>query len=544
MGAAIRILALGLTLVDVTRESGIDFRHEQGASGRRYMVEIAGGGVLVFDYDGDSDPDIFFVNGAPLPGDPDPPSGSALYRNLGGGRFEEVTREAGLDEPGYGMGGSAADVDDDGDPDLFVTSFGPDRFYRNRGDGTYAEATAEAGLGDARWSSSAAFFEADGDGFLDLFVLHYLDFSLEKNRECESPTKGIASYCHPQEYPGTEDLFYRNRGDGTFEDLSSASGIESARGGKGLGVVVSDYDDDSDQDVYVANDTTPNFLFRNEGGGRFREVGLEAGVAFNEKGLAEAGMGVDWGDVDRDGRLDVVVTNFDFETNTLYRNLGGGFFFDATTASGLGAESLTELGFGCDLADLDNDGWLDLIVANGHILDNIADIQSNLTFAEPGQFFRNRRGAFRNSSGEVGPALTRPRVGRGLATLDFDLDGDLDAVLSSNGGAAELLRNDGGERGRSLSLTLVGTASNRDGLGARLSGSLEGLPFVEELRSGSSYLSQNELRLHVGLKDSERVEGFTLRWPSGRTEALPPLDSGRVYVVKEGVGIISSLTDR
>jgi hypothetical protein len=541
MSGAFRILALGFTLVDVTKESGIDFQHEQGASGRRYMVEIAGGGVLVFDYDGDGNPDIFFVNGAPLPGDADPPSGSALYRNLGSGRFEDVTADAGLGEPRYGMGGSAADVDDDGDPDLFITAFGPDRFYRNEGDGTYVETTTESGLDDARWSSSATFFEADSDGFLDLVVLNYLDFSLEKNRECVSPTHGLVSYCHPQEYPGTEDMFFRNRGDGTFENLSSSSGIGGARGGKGLGVVVADYDDDADQDVYVANDTTPNFLFQNDGAARFVEVGLEAGVAFNEKGLAEAGMGVDWGDVDRDGRLDVVVTNFDFETNTLYRNLGGGFFFDATTASGLGAESLTELGFGCDLADFDNDGWLDFIVTNGHILDNIADIQSNLTFAQPGQFFKNDRGTLRSTA--LGKALARPRVGRGLATLDFDFDGDLDVVLSSNGGAAELLRNDGGERGGSVSFALVGTISNRDGVGARLEGSLEGLPFVEELRVGSSYLSQNELRLRVGLADRERVEGFSLRWPSGRNEALPILESGRLYVVKEGVGVISSLTD-
>jgi enediyne biosynthesis protein E4 len=537
--AAVAVGGAPLTLVDATAKAGMSFRHDNGASGRRYMVEIAGGGVLVLDYDGDGYPDVFFVNGAPLPGDPEPPRPSALYRNLGGGRFVDVTREAGLEARGYGMGGSAADVDDDGDVDLLVTAFGRNRFYRNRGDGTFAEDTARAGLGDERWATSAAFFDADGDGFVDLYVANYLDFTLETQRECVSPTKGIVSYCHPQEYPGTTDLFYRNRGDGTFENRTSEAGVGASAGGKGLGVVASDYDDDGDVDVYVANDTTANFLFRNDGHGRFQEVALESGVAFNEEGLPEAGMGTDWGDVDRDGLLDLVVTNFDFETNTLYRNLGGGFFIDDTTAAGLGDRSLTDLAFGCDLADLDNDGWLDWIITNGHILDNIAEIQPNLSFAEPGQLFWNRGGKFDDLSNEVGAALARPRVGRGLATLDFDSDGDLDVVLSSNGGAAELLRNDGGERNGFVVLVLVGTSSNRDGVGARLSGTLGGRPFVEELRTGSSYLSQNELRLHIGLGAAEAAEGFRIRWPSGATEALAPLRNRRLYVIKEGIGIVS-----
>ncbi len=387
-----------LTFVDVTRKAGISFHHQQGASGRRYMVEIAGGGVLVFDYDGDGAPDLYFVNGAPLPGDPEPPRPSALYRNVGGGRFVNVTREAGLEGHGYGMGGSAADIDDDGNVDLLVTAFGANHFYRNRGDGTFVDETAAAGLGDERWATSAAFFDADADGFVDLYVADYLDFTLETQKVCVSPTKGIVSYCHPQEYPGMVDRFYGNRGDGTFTDRTEESGIAVSAGGKGLGVTAADYDDDGDVDVYVANDTTANFLFQNDGHGRFREVALESGVAFNEEGLPEAGMGTDWGDFDRDGRLDLVVTNFDFETNTLYRNLGGGFFFDATTAAGLGDRSLTELAFGCDLADFDNDGWLDWIVTNGHILDNIAEIQPNLSFAEPGQFFWNRGGKFEDLS--------------------------------------------------------------------------------------------------------------------------------------------------
>ena len=530
----------GLRFVDATQEAGIAFTHEQGASGRRYMVEIAGAGVLVLDYDGDRLPDLYFVNGAPLPGDKDAPKPNALYRNMGGGRFLDVTESAGLQSRGYGMGGSAADVDNDGDVDLFVTAFGENLFFRNNGDGSFRE--VDVGIGDGRWGTSATFFEANGDGFVDLYVTNYLRFTIETHRECVSPHRGIPSYCHPQEYDGVEDLLYVNRGDGSFDDRTAISGIDVSKGGKGLGVVASDYDDDGDIDLYVANDTTANFLFQNDGAGRFREVGLEAGVAYNEEGLPEAGMGVDWGDVDRDGRMDLVVTNFDFETNTLYQNLGDGFFFDATAAFGLGDESLTELAFGCELADFDNDGWLDLVVTNGHILDNIAEVQSNLRFAQPAQLFQNVEGRFRNVSAGAGEALAKPRVGRGLATLDFDRDGDLDIVLANNGGAAELLRNESSENDNDnenywVELLLVGTASNREGIGARIvSGS-----FSEELRAGSSYLAQSELVMHLGLGSAAKVDNIELRWPSGAVDKLPRLEARRLYVVKENRGVLAEL---
>jgi hypothetical protein len=323
---------------------------------------------------------------------------------------------------------------------------------------------------------------------------------------------------------------YRNRGDGTFEEVASGSD------GKGLGVVALDFDDDGDSDLYVANDTTRNYLYRNDGG-TLTDVGVEAGVAYNEQGLAEAGMGVDAGDVDRDGRLDLAVTNFDIENNTIYRNLGGGFFFDATSAFGLGAVSLTELGFGCDILDLDNDGWLDLVVVNGHILDNIAEIQSNLSFAQPGQVFRNEGGRFRDVTPSSG-SIARARVGRGLASLDYDRDGDLDLAIASRGRKAELLRNEGGNEGAFVALRLVGTSSNRDGVGARLTLELGGRPWVEELRSTSSYLAQNEMVLHLGLGDSTSAEGLSLRWPSGRLDSIASLEAGRGYVVKEGIGVI------
>ena len=532
------ILLILVTFTDVTAQAGISFHHDYGGSGRRYMVEIAGGGVLVFDYDSDELPDLFYVNGSPLPGKDGPRVSNALYRNLGDGTFRDVTEQAGLTGEGYGMGGAASDLDNDGDLDVLVTAFGKDQLYLNNGDGTFRSCGREYGVGDDRWSSSAAFFELDGDGFLDLYVANYLDFTLATHRECMSPTAGLPAYCHPQEYGGVADVLYRNHGDGTFEDISVPSGVAGLTEGKGLGVVAFDFDDDGDSDLYVANDTTRNYLYRNDGGGRLTEMGVEAGVAYNEQGLAEAGMGVDAGDVDRDGRLDLVVTNFDFENNTLYHNLGGGFFFDATSAFGLGAVSLTELGFGCDFLDLDNDGWQDLVVVNGHILDNIAEIQSNLSFAQPGQIFRNERGRFRDLTASSGPAITRPRVGRGLASLDFDRDGDLDLAISSRGGAAELLRNDGGNAGGFIGLRLVGVESNRDGVGARLTLELEGRPWVDELRAGSSYLAQNEMTLYMGLGSARKAEGLSLRWPSGRVEEIGTLEAGRWHVVKEGVGVI------
>ncbi|MGH9324435.1 MAG: CRTAC1 family protein [Vicinamibacteria bacterium] len=527
-----------IELTDVTAEAGISFKHENGASGRRYMVEIAGGGILVFDYDGDDLPDLLFINGAPLPGQNAPRSPNALYRNLGVGAFRDVTEEAGLGGEGYGMGGAASDIDNDGDIDVFITAFGADQLYLNRGDGTFLSRGRQGGVADGRWSSSAAFFDLDSDGFLDLYVCNYLDFTLEANRECVSPTAGVPAYCHPQEYEGVADILYRNRADGNFEDISAAAGVAALNEGKGLGVVTSDFDDDGDSDLYVANDTTRNYLHRNDGGGRLTEIGLEAGVAYNEQGLPEAGMGVDWGDIDRDQKLDVIVTNFDFENNTIYRNLGNGFFFDATSAFGLGDQSLTELGFGCDLLDLDNDGWLDFVVVNGHILDNIAEIQTNLSFAQPGQVFRNQNGRFLNRTRETGPAISRPRVGRGLASLDYDRDGDLDLAISSNGGKSELLRNDGGNRNAWIALRLVGVESNRDGVGARVEIELEGRKFVEELRAGSSYLSQNEMTLYLGLGSASEARGLELRWPSGRRDRIERLEAGRRYVIKETLGAL------
>lgn len=538
----------GFRLVDRTAEAGIRFHHEDGGSGRRYVVEIVGAGVLVLDYDSDGFPDLFFVNGAPLPGDEGGATvGNRLFRNRGGGAFADRTREAGLLDPPnrlrYGMGGAAGDLDHDGDPDLFLTHFGEERLFRNRGDGTFEEVPGAAGASDPRWTTSAALFDPDRDGDLDLYAANYLDYALATHRDCVSPVREILAYCHPQEYPGAPDSFFENRGDGTFRAVA----VPGSEDGKGLGVVVTDLGRDGAPEVHVANDTTPNFLFRTEAGAdgvRFVEDGLAAGIAYNEEGLPEAGMGTDWGDVDRDGRMDLIVTNFDFETNTLYRNLGGGLFLDATAAFGIGSESLTELAFGCDLADLDNDGWLDLVVANGHILDNIAEVQSNLRFAQPGQLYRNDGGVLRRNRESEGD-FARPRVGRGLATLDYDRDGDLDLALANNRSPAELLENRGGaESGRSVGFRFVGTEANRDGIGVSVTVTGAGFPQREERRAGASYLAQHDPVLWFGLGESTDTGVITVSWPSGREERLNPLPAGWVHLLKEGQGRIGGTRNR
>lgn len=534
--------AEGFVFADRTAEAGIRFHHEDGGSGRRYVVEIVGGGALVFDYDEDGWPDLFFVNGRPLPGDPGgATAGHRLFRNRGDGTFEDRTREAGLlDEPeaaGYGMGGVAGDLDGDGDADLLLTHFGAERRFENRGDGTFREVPDAGGASDPRWTTSAALLDAEGDGDLDIYAANYLDYSLDRHRDCVSPARGLPAYCHPQEYPGAADSFFENRGDGRFR----AAPVPGTEEGKGLGVAVTDLEADGAPEIYVANDTTPNFLLRVEAGSegvRFREAGFASGVAYNEEGLPEAGMGADWGDPDGDGRMDLIVTNFDFETNTLYRNLGDGFFLDATAAFGLGGESLTELAFGCDFADFDNDGWPDLAVANGHILDNIAEIQSNLTFAQPGQVFRNEAGRFRRAAESEG-AFAVPRVRRALASLDYDRDGDLDLALASNRGPAELLANEGGAAlGGAFGLRLVGVRTNRDGVGAVVTRRDGERIRREERQAGASFLSQHDPVVWFGVGEAADSGEVVVRWPSGVSETFSGLAAGWIHVLKEGRGAV------
>ena len=520
--------------VDVSEEAGIRFMHTTGASGRYYYVETTGGpGVAFFDYDNDGDLDAYLVNGADLPGvTPERPPTNVLYRNNGDGTFTDVTESAGVGDTGYGMGCAVADYDNDGDRDLYVTNFGPNVFYRNNGDGTFTDVTESAGVGDSLWGASCAFADYDDDGYVDLYVANYVAFSLDQNEVCTYG--GIRSYCHPGTYPGVSDVLYHNDGDGTFTDVTEEAGVYDP-GGKGLGVVFGDYDDDGDVDLYVANDETPNFLYCNNGDGVFTEVGFLAGVACSENGEMESGMGTDFGDYDNDGDLDLFVNNYSFETSTLYRNDGDGFFADATVAAGLGDITLLPLVFGTDFFDYDHDGDLDLFLAAGHILDNVQLIKGEiLSFAQKNLLFRNDGGRYTDVSEQSGPGFALEKVSRSSAVGDYDNDGDLDILVGNCGGTATLLRNEGGNRNNYLMLHLLGTTSNRDGIGARITVTSESLSQVEEVRSGSGYASCNDLRVHFGLGKRRKADRIEIRWPSGYVQDLRDVPVNRVIVVREG----------
>ncbi len=523
----------GVFFVDVSRPAGVRFRHRHGGSGRKYMVETMGSGVCWFDADGDSRPDLYWVNGQPLPGDEGGGDyRSRLYRNRGDGTFEDVTERAGVGSPGYGMGCAAGDVDGDGDLDLYVTCFGPDRLYLNRGDGRFEDATSKWGLGDPRWSSSAAFADYDRDGDLDLYVCNYVDFTIETHKYCGERRPGYQAYCHPDEYGGVADTLYRNDG-GRFTDVTRAAGVHNPLG-KGLGAVWGDYDSDGDPDLYVANDRTPNFLYRNNGDGTFGDVALLAGVAYGEDGQPQAGMGTDFGDYDGDGDLDIVVTNLDLENNNLYRNNGDGTFTDVALAAGVGGPSYLHVGFGAEFLDYDNDADLDLFVVNGHIIDNIALYRDHLTYPQLNLFMENDgAGRFVDRTAVLGADLGEKRVGRGLAVADYDRDGDLDLALSRCGQEGVLLRNERASERAWLQIDLRGTRSNRFGVGARVEVRAGGRTQIEEVRAGSSYLSQSDLRLHFGLGEAARAEQVRVLWPSGAVQTLGPLQAGRVHTLRE-----------
>jgi predicted nucleotidyltransferase len=507
--------AAQVVFTEVARESGIDFRHRDGGCGKRYFAEQVGGGVAFVDADGDGRLDLYFLSGAALPGCEGPAAGdSRFYRNLGSGKFADATREAGLGEPGYATGCAAGDHDGDGDVDLYVTCYGPNRLYRNDG-GRFAEVGREAGVDDRGFGASATFLDHDRDGDLDLYVANYVDVTAGKEKACTRG--GLTVYCQPQEHPGQPDVFYENLGGGKFRDATREAGVWFPRA-RGLGVAAGDFDDDGDLDLYVANDTNENLLFRNQGGGKFAEVGLEAGVALGEDGVMENGMGTDWGDCDGDGRLDLVVTNFDAQPNRLYRNLGGGFFADVSFACGIGGPSYPYVGWAAIFADFDLDSRLDLFITNGHVFDNVAEFQEGSTHAQPNLLHLNAgEGRFRTV--QVTGAGIEPRVSRGAAAGDYDDDGDVDLAVNNLNGAPFLLRNDTPRAGRRwLGLRLVGTRSNRSAIGARAVLRVGGSLQVREVKSGSGYLSQNDMRLLFGLGETGAIESLTIRWPSGAVE--------------------------
>jgi hypothetical protein len=516
---------------DITRESGVSFHHVNGASPDKHLVETMGSGGLFFDYDNDGWIDLFLVDGGSL-ADARVASQAKhrLYRNRGNGTFEDVTATSGIRHRDYGMGACAGDYDNDGWIDLYVTNFGPNALYRNRGDGSFTDVTAFAHVGEPRWSASCAFADLDKDGDLDLFVVNYVDADRQKTPYCGNAKLGQRFYCHPLNYPSLPNTLYRNDGRGVFTDVSAASGIGAHRG-NGLGVVVTDYDGDRWPDVFVANDSVANFLFRNTGKLRFVETALGAGVAVATDGKARAGMGVDAGDYDGDGREDVVVTNLDFETHSLFRNVGDGLFEYTTRTSGLGFATLPFVGFGVAFLDADNDMQLDIAIANGHIMDNAPVYRSGTTYAQRNLFFRNAGSKrFVEIGRNAGDGFALEKVSRGLVAGDIDNDGDLDLVVTNNGQSADVLRNDS-VRGNSL---LV-----RAAIGARVRVTAGGQTQVRDVRAGSSYLGQNDLRVHFGLGHAAMADRVEVTWPSERVEVLSTVAVNQIVTIHEGRGIVS-----
>jgi len=528
-----------VSFTDATKSAGIDFVNTS-SSEKKYIVESMGGGVAMFDFDNDGRLDIYLVNSytveAALARKHRPPA--ALYRNLGDGKFEDVAAKAGVADPGWAMGASVADYDNDGDDDLYLTCFGPDRLYRNRGDGTFEDVTAKAGVSDARFSTGAAWGDYDRDGDLDLFVTNYVDFKLDdmpqfgKGALCQY--RAIPVQCGPRGLPGAGDALFRNNGDGTFTDVSKQAKVDDPKGYYGLGVMWTDFDDDGWPDVFVANDATPNYAYRNNHDGTFTEMGFMLGVAVDENGVEQGSMGVSIGDYDRDGRLDLIVTNFADQYNTIYRKGPDGGFTDVSRATKTADVSLPYVGWGVKFFDYDNDGWLDLLVTNGHVYPQVEGAFPGGMYGQRKLFYRNLRDGTFAEIGSSIPALAERRASRGAAFGDYDEDGDVDVIVNEIDGAPTLLRNDGGSKaGHWISLKLQGTKSNRNAAGARVELKAGALTQVEEVHAGDSYISHSDWRLHFGLGAATTVDEITVRWPGGAVEKLTKLKADQVVKIVE-----------
>jgi enediyne biosynthesis protein E4 len=523
---------------DITGRAGITFKHIYSPE-KKYIAESMSGGVALFDYDNDGYLDIYFVNSLTVDlAKAHQKTKSALYHNNGDGTFTDVTDKAGVGDIGFGMGVAVGDYNNDGFEDLYVTSLGPNHLFRNNGDGTFTDVTAKSGVGDPRWSTGAAFVDYDNDGKLDLFVSNYVDFDLNhlpefgQGRTCQF--KGVPVQCGPRGLPGSGDSLYHNNGDGTFTDVSKKAGVSDENGYYGLGVICSDFDEDGFVDIFVANDSTPNFLYHNNGDGTFKEIGFASGTAVNESGSEQGSMGVTLGDYDHDGRLDLFITNFDDEYNTLYHNDGHNSFSDVSYAAKIAELSLPYVGWGTKFFDYDNDGWVDLFVANGHAYPQRGHYRQREFL-----FHNNRDGTFSEVANQVGSALMEERAGRGVAFGDIDNDGDVDIVVNDLDGSPQLLRNDGGSSNNSILIKTVGVKSNRDGIGARVRIVSGDLVQVDEVRSGGSYLSQSDLRLHFGLERRTKIDLVEVRWPSGVVDKITNLGVNKVFTVKEGKGVVA-----
>ena len=531
--------AVNVRFVDVTSVSGLDFLHVSGDSQQRYILESMSGGAVFLDFDGDDYLDLYLVNGTRFETNPDPPI-SRLYHNAEGARqgdraFVDVTERAGVGGSGWGMGATSADYDNDGDVDLYVTRWGANQLYRNDGDGGFRDVSSSAGVDDDGWGSSAAFADLDADGWVDLYVANYVEFDLQQRRD-ESGCQvygGVEGFCGPVGWPARADVLYRNRGDGGFDDLSAATGIGDWKL-PGLGVAFCDYDDDGDQDIYVANDKEANQLWRNDGDWHFTEAGVAAGVAYSIDGTAQAGMGVDFGDFDNDGDFDLYVTNFSGDVNTLYENEGGGMFVDATAAAGLDGAVRPLLGWSTSFLDADGDGWQDLFVANGHLYPQLESRQTSLGYAQPNLFYWNRGGAFALAGAEVGDGLRVAKVSRGAAFGDYDNDGDVDVVVVNLNDRPTLLRNEGGNDNGWLGLDLEGSGSNRNAVGARVRVTIDGNTQSQEVQRGYGYQSGHDGRLLFGLGNAAVADRVEIRWPSGRVQSFESLKARQYHKIGEG----------
>jgi hypothetical protein len=529
-----------ISFSDVTARAGIQFKHNSGAFGKKYLPETLGSGCAFIDYDNDGWQDILLINSMNWPGHSGPKSYPALYHNNQNGTFTDVTKEAGLAVEMYGLGCAVADYDNDGLDDIYITCLGANHLFRNAGNGRFQDVTAKAGVGDPGFSTSAVWFDYDKDGKLDLFVCNYVEWSIDKDLYCTLDGKN-KSYCTPESYKGQSSTLYHNRGDGSFENVTERAGLKDPTS-KSLGIAIIDYDNDGWPDLFVANDTQPNKLYRNNGNGTFIDNAMTAGVAFSETGVARAGMGADAADYDGSGRQSLLIGNFSNEMMALYHNEGTGLFIDEAPTSTIGRASLLTLTFGCFFFDYDLDGLPDVFASNGHVSDDIGKVQEKVKYAEPPHLFRNLgKKKFEEVTSKLGAAMAQAMVGRGAAYGDFDNDGDLDLLIMSNNGRARLLRNEGGNQNNILRIKIAGLISNRDGIGAKVTLKLANQTKLwSVVKSGSSYCSQSELPLTFGLGKADKVSGIEVAWPSGRVDVTSDVNANQFITIQEGKGIIAS----
>jgi hypothetical protein len=537
--------SLGVVYVNVAQPAGLTAKTIYGDEHRnRYLLETTGTGAAFLDYDNDGWQDIFLVSGTRLDGlPPGVSSTNRLYRNNGDGKFSEVTQRAGLVRTGWDQSVCVGDYDNDGYVDLFISGFGKNALYRNNGSESFKEVADKAGVANnrSRWGSGCAFVDYDRDGYLDLFVASYIDLDLKTAPLPETGPclyKGLTVACGPPGLTGGTNTLYRNNANGTFTDVSEKTGITKTNGTYGLGVVTADFDNDGWPDIYVANDSAPAALYRNNGNGTFTDIGIEAGCALSVDGKPQAGMGVSAGDYDRDGWLDIFKTNFSGDTSSLYHNISKGVFEDATFSAGMGLNTRW-LGWGCGFVDVDNDGWLDIFLVNGHVYPEVEKLTTEAGYPQRKVLYRNlRNGRFKDVSDSAGAAVTEPNASRGCAFGDYDNDGDIDMLINSVNALPELLKAESDTQNNWIKIKTIGVKSNRDGIGARIKCVTEDGSQIDEVRSGGSYYSQNDLRVHFGLGKNKRVKSIEIRWPSGQVDTLSDIPANQEIAVKEKTGIV------